>query len=200
MKTTKNTLLLVMLVGFISLTSCKLNRNVQASKTTTAQQKLNRQNSNATENRLPSSKKIAESELIKDDFQPFPPLFVAQSFRKSYPLATDLSWKSEMPWFIPEDRSVRDYRVWFKQKGKLQSLLYAANGELKETRVQILADQLPVPVFNTIKASYKEAELKTAFTYKNTEIEGSYLATVQPFQNSPDIVEMIFRENGTLVK
>jgi hypothetical protein len=155
---------------------------------------------------IAEEKKIAEEkankktiDIPKVEFVPFPPTIVSNKFNITY---TDAA---EVFWF--RDNSITDigqtpnkvYKVKFLINKINNSLIYNEDGNIIETRVQILPAQLPPNIYQAIKAKHPLANIISAQTYRNTSNNGTYAAIIQP-TNNKDELEVVLTEKGFFVK
>lgn len=129
---------------------------------------------------------------------PLPPEKVSDVFKKSYPFASEITWTNTMASSKP-DQQTHDYKANFLLKEEKNTVIYAENGDLIESRAQILPDQLPQNVYTAIKNKYADAEIVSATTYKSTKVKGSYTAIVKS-QAFATLTEVILTDTGVFVE
>lgn len=130
---------------------------------------------------------------------PFPPAIVSSVFGESYPTIKKVLWTKETSATKPEGIKIQDYKANFLIEENSHSVVYSQDGELMETRVQILPAQLPQGIHTAIKNKYADAYVVSAQTFKHSKREGSYAVIIGSKSFLKDI-ELILMENGTIVK
>lgn len=110
------------------------------------------------------------------------PAAVKTAFTKQYPGAV-AKWEKENG----------SYEVNFKKDGKTMSALYANNGKLTETEMDIKVADLPAPVLNYLKEHYKGKIVKEAAKITKGDGTVNYEAEVSG-------MDVIFDAKGTFIK
>ena len=110
------------------------------------------------------------------------PAPVKETFAKKYPGITP-AWENENG----------KYEAGFKSKGQSMSALFAADGTMIESEVDIKVSELPASVLQYVKEHYKGAEIKEAA--KITKVDG----TVN-FEAEVNKMDVLFDANGKFLK
>ena len=110
------------------------------------------------------------------------PASVKAAFAKQYPGVT-AKWEKEDG----------NYEVNFKQNGNTMSVLYEANGTMKESEMDIKVSDLPATVQAYVKEHYKGKVVKEAAKITKANGTVNYEAEV----NGKDV---IFDANGKFIK
>lgn len=76
---------------------------------------------------------------------------VQNTFDTKYPTAQHVTWGKE---------SAREFEAEFSMNGMVMSANFAADGTWLETETVLKADQLPLPVFSSLKKEYDEYEIQ----------------------------------------
>ncbi len=134
----------------------------------------------------------------KDVFVNTPPASVLAAFKKSYPVAREVIWTKKKLATGKKNKSGRDYKANFFLDENKNSVTYSYKGEVLETRMQILPDQLPPAVYNAIKTKYPDVYVVSATTVKNISTKSSYTAIIRTETSAER--EVILNEDGTFVQ
>jgi len=110
------------------------------------------------------------------------PVAVKTAFAKQYP-GTVAKWEKENV----------NYEVNFKKDGKTMSALYATNGKLTETEMDIKVADLPVAVLSYVKEHYKGKTIKESAIITKADGTVNYEAEVSG-------MDVIFDANGKFIK
>lgn len=167
------------------LISCKTRKKSLTSTDTTSQS--NKVTTAVVKSKVPNDSLSGEV--------PMPPKTVADAFKASYPAVENAVWEK----LSKPDTKNPDYKAYFILNSKKHWIVYDVTGNLVETRVQILPDQLPHNIFSAIKKKYPGGQVVLATTYKNINSAGTYAAFVKPQANAQE-VEVILLETGTFIK
>ncbi|MFN0047521.1 MAG: hypothetical protein ACKVOU_00190 [Cytophagales bacterium] len=125
-----------------------------------------------------------------------PPEQVKMAFRSQFPTVSSEIWSEKTPLIMKENSKDRLFKVAFEFNKKKNWLTFSENGQLIETKVEILPEHLPPYLVNSIKIKYPEARIISATTYKSVRKEGNYTANLITQPNS-DEKQIVLLENGT---
>ena len=212
MKSTVHLLACLTVVGLALLTSCGQNKKLLSSRAQVAQLKKDSTETKRKLDSLAHKEKLAKEDAIVplekktsnmdtkvDANITFPPNSIASIFKSQYPAASQVAWTKERLILAAENKEINCYKSCFLIIKNKNTVMYAESGELIETRVQILPEQLPQNIHDAIKSKYPENKIMYASTFKNTKIDGSYVAMIK-IPSQVEEKEIILTENGTFVK
>jgi len=111
------------------------------------------------------------------------PTAVKEAFRKSYPLAKQITWEHESP----------NYEAGFKIEKTEYSAVYDSSGNLIETETGIRVDQLPATARTYIAKTYPNARISEAAKITDANKVVSYEAELKG-------KDLIFDSTGAFVK
>lgn len=205
----KKQFLLVLICSCFMLTFCKPSKKIKKSNANMIHNKKDSievskmlHNKNAVNNTNSKKSVIQNSSSITDNSatnSTIPTEAVKRAFRTSYPLVIEVSWTKEEPQIKSNNENIRDYKAFFVLNDNKNWVLYADNGSLIETRVQILPEQLPPNILKAIKERYPESYISSSSTFQNIRMKGSYAALIR-VKSFSEAIEVVLTDNGTFVK
>ena len=147
---------------------------------------------------------IPETQVSKtvskpEHFTPLPPSAIDSIFKISYPVAKEIVWTKEILHNLSQTNIQKTYIATFLLHKKRHTVAYAENGNLVETKSEILPDQLPENVYKAIKKQFPKEQIVAATTYKSIKCNGSYTAVLKSKLYTEEKI-LIVAENGTIVK
>jgi len=147
-------------------------------------------------NRASAKPKSIENEAVVS----VPPTQIGNKFSGDHAMATNVSWAKETAGANESDKT--NYKAVYVEDGKKNWITYTESGVIVEERHEILTDQLPQNIYNSIKVKYPDVKIVSASTYKHLKQDGSYAVVIRPLTKSVDSneQELIVRENGTFVQ
>lgn len=186
------------IISSLLLTSCSTNKKTQASKAPVKNIKTDTVEVARENNR---STTISKSD--KETIVAVPPIQIGQTFSRDHSEASGISWAKETTAADTHtnDLNKNTYTVTYKENDKNNWLTYSESGVIVEERHEILIDQLPQNIYNSIKNEYPNSTILSASTYKHVKSEGTYAVRIRPTKNEVESNEreLIVRENGTFV-
>lgn len=192
------TIVISILAAFLSsamLTSCGSNKKMQASKAPVKNPKPD----SIEIIREPSKTASTPKTIDKEAATPLPPNYIEDKFSGEHKLATNISWAKEP--VTNESGNPNHYQAAYEENGKKNWVTYTESGIVVEERHEILTDQLPQNIYNSIKEKYPDFKIISAATYKHLKQDGSYAVVIRPATGAEQKeLELIVRENGTFVQ
>ena len=146
--------------------------------------------------------KNKKEEVVVTKIEPItaPPADIKNNFSTRFPSAENSSWNKQS---VSKDEATTStsYNVAFVDAGKKIWITYSDQGNVIEERQEILIDQLPQNIYNTIRINYPTYKVASAATYKSTEREGSYAVVLRPLSKfDTKEIEVILTDNASLVE
>ncbi len=153
----------------------------------------------AVKNPTPTKGKPKQVTIGTKAVPPFPPVMVSANFKSVYPAIKQVQWAKTKPALNAATTDPEHYQANFAIADNAWSVLYTENGEVVETRTEILPSQMPLDVHLAIQQKYPNAEVISAATFKHVGHKGSYVAHLKsPTDSNP--IEVILTEAGEFVK
>lgn len=186
-------------------TACGPNKKMLASKNQIKQlqkdsvdthRKLDVKNANAKN--VAVAKKKPPVVYNTKKYVPLPPEKIETIFKSKYPSAREVLWVKKDAVKL-EGKNGNDYKVNFLLDDHSNSVTYASNGEVIETRDQIVPDQLPQNIIDAIHAKYPDYYILTAGNIRSTKTKEAFTVVIRTVAN-PKLKEVILMENGAIVE
>lgn len=179
------------------LMSCNSSTKMHASKQPVQKVKADTTETVDGKNIRPDTIKKIQTETLGS----LPPSKIEDQFSAEHSLATNVTWAKETTPINSNESSNSNYKAVYTENGKKNWITYAATGDIIEERHEILKDQLPQNIYNSIKQKYPDTEIVSVSTYKHLKHDGSYAVSVKPISDTDSKeMELILRENGTVVE
>lgn len=184
---------------FLGLISCKKTATNKSTSKSKIQSKTADSLTNAPKTNAKNILNVPKKILVNDNLNTFPPASVSTSFKTNFPITTQLAWTKISPAMQSKTTNTNLYKADFKREEKENSATYNESGELVESKVKILPEQLPQTIYDAIKKKYAEVQIISAYSYKSIKTDATYfvlIKTLSPVQQK----ELIVMENGTFVE
>jgi len=187
------------------LTSCSKGKQIASSKPT---EKLHKDTTEIT--RQPTTGTTIQRSVETPDHNGtvvfLPPPQIKDRFTLEHASATETTWvKENTSANASENTGTADntanYKAFYSESGKKNWVTYSETGLVVEERHELLVDQLPQNLYNSIKQKYPDSKILSASTYKHLKKEGSYAVVIKSESSiEAKPVELILRENGSYVE
>lgn len=179
------------------LTSCNSTKKMQAATPPT--QKVKKETTEI--HREPTTDSATPKNIETETVEALPPSQIEQKFEHDHSSATIVTWKKETDTAITKESANTNYKALYIESGKKNWITYTETGAIVEERHEILVDQLPQNIYNSIKKQYPDNQIVSASTYKHLKGDGSYAVLIKPVSGvDSQERELIIRENGTVVE
>lgn len=180
---------------FLGLISCKKTATNKSTSKSKIQSKTADSLTNAPKTNAKNILNVPKKILVNDNLNTFPPASVSTSFKTNFPITTQLAWTKISHTMPFKTANTYFYKAEFKRENNQNTATYTESGELVESKVKILPEQLPQNIYDAIKKKYTDAQILSAYTYKSTQNSATYFVLIKfPLQLQEK--ELTIMENG----